>query len=292
MDKTSHLRHAYDPLTTRPRRARPPLAMSAQSNPSSSTPIAPPSAPLAVAALHHVHKSYQLDQVKIPVLRDINILIRPARFTVLAGASGSGKTTLLNLIGCIDRPDSGTIVIEGVDVDTLSNDALSDFRARHLGFIFQNFNLLPVLSAYENVEYPMLITGVPIAARRARVPKLLAAVGLSDRARNRPNQLSGGQRQRVAIARALACSPKIVIADEPTANLDSKTGASILALMRSMQQRLGISFIFSSHDHAVLAQADDIISIVDGMVVSIQRRDRPALGPAPAPRAHDPIGLA
>ncbi|MBC7416006.1 MAG: ABC transporter ATP-binding protein [Herminiimonas sp.] len=223
--------------------------------------------------LNHVNKIYRLDSVDVPALVDVNVLIRPDRFTVLSGPSGSGKTTLLNLIGCIDRPDNGEIIVAGQPVQHMSDDALSDFRARHIGFIFQNFNLLPVLSAYENVEYPLIMAGMPIAERRQRVESLLKAVGLLDRAQNRPSQLSGGQRQRVAIARALVRKPRLVLADEPTANLDSKTGTMIIGLMRKMQKNFHASFIFSSHDPMVLAEADDAIFIQDGRVVSIKRND-------------------
>ncbi|MFZ6801065.1 ABC transporter ATP-binding protein [Undibacterium sp. Di24W] len=211
-------------------------------------------------------KTYHLDTVTVPALININLTIRANCFTVISGPSGSGKTTLLNMIGCIDRPDQGQVIVAGQDIATMSDDALSDFRARHLGFIFQNFNLLPVLTAYENVEYPLLMTKIPAAQRRERVTSLLDAVGLSDRAHNRPGQLSGGQRQRVAIARALATSPKIVLADEPTANLDSQTGAAIISLMRKMQREHQVSFVFSSHDPQVQAAADDTIFICDGRI--------------------------
>ena len=222
--------------------------------------------------LKGVSRTYRLDAVDVPALIDINLVILPNRFTVLSGPSGSGKTTLLNLIGCIDRPDQGTIMVGGKPVQTMDDDVLSDFRARQLGFIFQNFNLLPVLTAFENVEYPLVLTGMDADKRRARVEKLLEAVGLADRAGNRPGQLSGGQRQRVAIARALARKPQLVLADEPTANLDSKTGAEIIELMRSMQQRHRVSFIFSSHDPKVLEAADDAVHIHDGRITSIERR--------------------
>ncbi|HJU71844.1 MAG TPA: ABC transporter ATP-binding protein [Paucimonas sp.] len=223
--------------------------------------------------LKHVGKTYHLDTVDVPALSDINLEIRPNCFTVISGASGSGKTTLLNLIGCIDRPDHGEIVVTGQAVQTMSDDALSDFRAHHLGFIFQNFNLLPVLTAYENVEYPLLLAKIPAAQRRQRVMALLDAVGLADRANNRPGQLSGGQRQRVAIARALATQPQLVLADEPTANLDSQTGAAIIELMRKMQREQQVSFVFSSHDPQVLAEADDAVFIRDGRITGIERRN-------------------
>ena len=222
--------------------------------------------------LRHVSRTYRLDAVDVPALVDIDLVILPDRFTVISGPSGSGKTTLLSLIGCIDRPDSGTLMVGGRPVQTLSDDDLSDFRAKHLGFIFQNFNLLAVLTAYENVEYPLVLAGLPPAERRERVEMLLQAVGLAGRAGNRPGQLSGGQRQRVAIARALAHQPQLVLADEPTANLDSKTGSEIIDLMRSMQQQQHVSFIFSSHDPKVLDAADDAIHIQDGRITSIERR--------------------
>jgi putative ABC transport system ATP-binding protein len=223
--------------------------------------------------LKQVGKTYRLDAVGVPALTDIDLEIRPNRFTVIAGPSGSGKTSLLNLIGCIDRPDSGEIIVAGQHVQKLSDDALSDFRARHLGFIFQNFNLLPVLTAYENIEYPLLLAQVPAPRRRERVEALLHAVGLADKGRHRPGQLSGGQRQRVAIARALAPAPKLVLADEPTANLDSHTGAAIIALMRQMQREHQVSFVFSSHDPQVLAAADDAVLIRDGRITGIERKE-------------------
>lgn len=223
--------------------------------------------------LKQVGKTYHLGTVAVAALAEINLEIRDNCFTVISGASGSGKTTLLNMIGCIDRPDSGEIILAGRSVSTMSDNELSDFRVRHLGFIFQNFNLLPVLSAYENVEYPLLLAGTPARPRKDRVMALLDAVGLANRAGNRPGELSGGQRQRVAIARALATSPQLVLADEPTANLDSETGAAIIALMRKMQQEHKVSFVFSSHDPKVLAEADDAVFLRDGRITGIERRE-------------------
>jgi len=217
--------------------------------------------------LEAVGKTYRLDAVGVAALTDIDLQIRSGRLTVISGASGSGKTTLLNLIGCIDRPDTGRIVVGGQDIAALDDDALSDFRARRLGFVFQNFNLLPVLSAHENVEYPLVLVGMPRAERARRVAELLDAVGLADKARHLPGQLSGGQRQRVAIARALAASPTLVLADEPTANLDSRTGAAIIALMRKLQREQQLSFVISSHDPQMLAAADDAVRIQDGRIV-------------------------
>ena len=226
----------------------------------------------AVAVLTKVEKTYHLDQIDVPVIKGVDILVRQACFTVLLGPSGSGKTTILNMIGCIDRPDKGEIIVSECKVAELNDDALSDFRAKNIGFIFQNFNLLPVLSAYENIEYPLLLAGASAKTRGDRVPKLLEAVGLGDKGKNLPGQLSGGQRQRVAIARALARKPKLVIADEPTANLDSQTGTAILALMRKMVDRYDISFIFSSHDPEVIKAADDTIFLKDGLIQGVRRK--------------------
>ena len=224
-------------------------------------------------SLRNVGKTYRLDTVTVPALSAVSIDIRPGRFTVLCGPSGSGKTTLLNMMGCIDRPDAGEIQVDGQAVQAMTDDALSDFRARRIGFVFQNFNLLPVLTAFENVEDPLVLAAGPAAQRKERVRALLDAVGLADRAGNRPGQLSGGQRQRVAIARALATEPALVLADEPTANLDSQTGAEIIALMRRLQRERGASFVFSSHDPMVLAQADDVVRIRDGRIDAIEHRD-------------------
>ena len=191
---------------------------------------------MALASLRKVSKSYRLGTVDVPALQEVDLELHEGRFTVLCGPSGSGKTTLLNLIGCIDRPDRGEIEVAGQDLARLSDDALADFRARSVGTIFQTFNLLPVLSAAENIEMPLLLAGMDTAQRQRRVKKLLHAVGLDERGEHRPGELSGGQRQRVAIARALAIRPKLVLADEPTANLDTQTGAQIIALMRKLQR--------------------------------------------------------
>ncbi|HMO46547.1 MAG TPA: ABC transporter ATP-binding protein [Rubrivivax sp.] len=222
--------------------------------------------------LKGINKHYRLDDVDVPALQDIHAVILPNRFTVISGPSGSGKTTLLNLIGCIDRADSGTLMVAGRSVQAMNDDDLSDFRAQRLGFVFQNFNLLPVLTAYENVEYPLVMARTPPGRRRSHVEQLLQAVGLAAHAHKRPGQMSGGQRQRVAIARALARGPALVLADEPTANLDSKTGSEIIELMRRMQRERQMSFVFSSHDAMVLEAADDVIRIHDGRIVSVERR--------------------
>ncbi len=186
---------------------------------------------------------------------------------MVVAPSGSGKTTLLNLIGCIDKPTSGTVEIAAQDVAKLGDNVLSDFRAHTIGFIFQNFSLVPVLTAFENVEYPLLLTGVPATERRRATLAMLEAVGLTTQRNQRPNQLSGGQKQRVAIARALVKNPMIVLADEPTANLDSETGAGVVELMRKMQADSKTTFIFATHDPHLIAQADMTVTMRDGTLV-------------------------
>jgi putative ABC transport system ATP-binding protein len=223
--------------------------------------------PAAVVRLRQVAKTYRSGALEVPALRGISLEIPSHRFSVVIGASGSGKTTLLNLIGCIDTPGSGTIEVCGENIAALSDEALSDFRARHIGFIFQTFSLVPVLSAYENVEYPLLLVGMPPAERRRRTLAMLEAVGLTAQARQRPNELSGGQRQRVAIARALVKEPQVVLADEPTANLDSATGASIIELMRRVQVESRTTFIFATHDPQLMSHADETFVIRDGALV-------------------------
>jgi putative ABC transport system ATP-binding protein len=220
-----------------------------------------------VVRLQNVARTYRTGAISIPAVRDISLEIAPRVFSVIVGPSGSGKTTLLNMIGCIDLPDSGRIEVSGEDVLRLSDNALADFRAHHIGYVFQAFNLIPVLSAFENVEYPLLLLDISAAERRRKTLAMLAAVGLETQANQRPNELSGGQKQRVAIARALVKEPALVLADEPTANLDSVTGAAIIALMRQMQERFHTSFIFSTHDERLMKEADQTFSIRDGMLV-------------------------
>ncbi len=222
---------------------------------------------MLIAELNKISKTYKMGNADLHALTDIDLSVRAKRFTVLSGPSGSGKTTLLNIIGCIDRPNTGRIFIDGVNTDGMDSDQLSDLRASSIGFVFQNFNLIPVLNCSENIEYPMLLTHVGSESRRLRVNELLDAVGLRGHSHHRPGELSGGQRQRVAIARALSNRPKLVLADEPTANLDRNTGASIISLMREMQHREETTFIFSSHDPYVLSQADDAVHILDGKIV-------------------------
>ncbi len=220
---------------------------------------------MSLVRVQGVTKEYLLGEQVVVALDDITLSIEEGVFMAIAGPSGSGKTTLLNIIGCIDTPTRGRVFIDGQEVTGRSADDLAYLRARSIGFIFQTFNLFPVLSAAENVEYPLLqLPEVSPVERRKRVAKYLKMVGLAGKERHRPNQLSGGQRQRVAIARALAIHPRIVLADEPTANLDSKTGTEILELMKRLNRELGTTFIFSTHDRRVMAMADRLVRIEDG----------------------------
>jgi putative ABC transport system ATP-binding protein len=229
-----------------------------------------PAASGTAVRLRDAAKSYRNGDVEVPALRGISIDIPYHRFSMVVGASGSGKSTLLNLIGCIDAPTGGSVEVCGENVAALDDDSLADFRARNIGFIFQTFSLVPVLSAYENVEYPLVLVGTPEAERRRRTTAMLEAVGLAPHAHRRPNELSGGQRQRVAIARALVKGPQIVLADEPTANLDSETGASIVELMRRVQAESRTTFVFATHDPHLISHADELFTIRDGTLVDRQ----------------------
>jgi len=218
-------------------------------------------------SVRNVSKDYMLGKTVVPALRDVSLEVEEGEFLSIAGPSGSGKTTLLNLVGCVDTPTAGTVVVAGQDTAKLSERALTDLRLRTIGFIFQSFNLVSVLSVFQNVEFPLLLQGaLSKQERRSRVGDLLAAVGLDAHARHRPSELSGGQRQRVAIARALVTRPKLVLADEPTANLDSTTGGNIIDLMRDMNRRDGTTFVFSTHDPKVMAHANAIVRIEDGRI--------------------------
>lgn len=216
--------------------------------------------------LRQVAKTYNAGAAEVAAVKGISLEIPFHRFTVVVGPSGSGKTTLLNLIGCIDTPSGGTVEICGQDVGKLRDNFLSDFRARNIGFVFQGFNLIPVLSAFENVEYPLLLVGMALRERRERTMAMLDAVGLTEHAARRPNALSGGQKQRVAIARALVKEPQLVLADEPTANLDSATGATIIELMRRVQRQSNTTFVFSTHDPQLMSHADTRFAIRDGVL--------------------------
>ena len=223
----------------------------------------------AIVRLSSLVKSYKLGQTIVPALRGLSLEQNRGEFTAVIGASGSGKSTLLNMIGCIDEPESGSIVIDGVDVLSLDDNDRSRLRNQKIGFIFQSFNLVPVLTVAENVELPLLINPtVPAAERRERVHQALEDVGCSRFVRNLPDQLSGGQRQRVAIARALAGNPDLVLADEPTANLDSENSHRIIDLMLDLNARRRVTFLFSTHDEKLMGRVSRIVHIADGVIKS------------------------
>jgi len=224
---------------------------------------------MTVVKMDNVTKDYRVGRMSVPALRGISLAVERGEFTAIAGPSGSGKTTMLNLFGCLDKPSGGKLFIEDHDIITLKPDQLADVRNQHIGFIFQSFNLIPVLSAYENVEFPLLLLkqdGPGI--RRKKVMALLEQVGIAELAGRRPSEMSGGQQQRVAIARALVKEPDYVLADEPTANIDSKTGEEILDLMRKMNDTLKTTFIFSTHDPKVMQHARRLIRVRDGKIES------------------------
>ncbi len=228
----------------------------------------------ALAELQDVTKVYQTGEVKVEALRGINLILKRQEFSFIVGPSGSGKTTLLNLLGCIDVPTSGKFTVLEREISTLTDNQLADFRNKHIGYIFQNYNLMAVLSAYENVEYPLLLQKIPKRERHDRVTEILDSVGLFKRKHHRPAQLSGGEQQRVAVARALVKRPELILADEPTANLDSKTGSEIIDLMLEMQSRYKTSFIFSTHDTEVMQHANKIITIKDGKIENVAQKER------------------
>ena len=229
----------------------------ASSSPSSSPPV---------VALRGIHKTYRLGLHTIPALQGVDLSVARGELLALTGPSGSGKSTILNLCGLIDTPDSGEIELNGQPVQGLSENALTLLRRDALGFVFQSFNLVPVMTVAENVDYPLFLAGVPAAERRQRVADQLAAVGLSEHAHHRPDALSGGQRQRVAIARALVKAPKLVIADEPTASLDSHTADQVLNLMRERGHAQGAAFVIATHDSRLTARCDRVVALLDGRI--------------------------
>lgn len=216
--------------------------------------------------VEQVSKHYRLGQSKVNALNEVNLHIEAGAFCAIVGSSGSGKSTLLNLLGCLDTPSSGRVNILGQYTDTLSDKQQAQLRNQHIGFIFQSFNLIPVLSAFENVEYPLRLQNVSTTERKQRVCELLEQVGLQHHSKHRPDNLSGGQRQRVAIARALVTRPQLVLADEPTANLDSVTGTEILDLMQTINQQHATSFIFSTHDAKISQYAKTTYHLQDGVL--------------------------
>jgi putative ABC transport system ATP-binding protein len=232
----------------------------------------------AIVGVEDVSKVYKLGKTEVHALRGVSLQIHRGEFLSIAGPSGSGKTTLLNLVGCVDTPTSGRVLVDGKDTKDLSERALTDLRLHRIGFIFQTFNLVQVLSVFQNVEFPLLLQGgLTRKERNTQVRGLLDAVGLADHVGHRPNELSGGQRQRVAVARALVTRPPLVLADEPTANLDSQTGATIIDLMKDMNAKDGTTFIFSTHDPKVMAHATAIVRIADGQVAGREVVGEPAV---------------
>jgi len=238
----------------------------------------PPYAPDQVIRLERVHKVYNTGEVEVHALRGVSLVIKRGEFVAIMGPSGSGKSTLMNILGCLDRPTRGRYFLEGVDVSTLSKNELADIRNRRIGFVFQAFNLVPRASALENVELPLLYAGVPAKERVRRAREALAAVGLADKEKSFPNQLSGGQQQRVAIARALVNNPSIILADEPTGNLDSRTSVEVMEIFQRLNRERNLTLIIVTHEHDIAQYAKRIILFRDGRV----RHDVPVEAPREA----------
>jgi len=227
---------------------------------------------MALVEATSISKIYRSGDVEVAALWDVSLSIEAGEFLAFVGPSGSGKSTLLNLVGCLDHPSKGSMKVMGTDVTALDRNAAAAFRGEHLGFVFQEFNLVPVLSAYENVEYPLLmVRSWPPEKRHAQVMKLLKAVGMGELAHKRPDQLSGGQKQRIAVARALVSEPQVVLADEPTANLDHDTAHKVIALMKHMRDEFGTTFIFSTHDSKIMEAAERVLLLEDGRLIKEQK---------------------
>jgi len=222
---------------------------------------------MEVVKIENTTRTYQIGKLETHALRGVSLSIQSGEFTALVGPSGSGKTTLLQMIGCLDQPTSGRVIVDGKDVTTLNRNQRADMRKGHIGFVFQFFALIPTLTAYENIEMPLLLNGQSPKERRDRVMELLTAVDLADRANNRPDQLSGGQQQRIAIARALATKPALILADEPTANLDTENGKQVMDIMKKLNKETGVTFVFATHDPRVIGYATRIVTLEDGVVV-------------------------
>jgi putative ABC transport system ATP-binding protein len=225
---------------------------------------------MALIELKNLDKIYNTTVVPVYAVKNVSLQIAKQEFTAIVGPSGSGKTTLLNLVGGLDKPTKGSILVDGTDIATLSSGKMIDYRLQHIGFVFQAYNLIPVFTAQENVEFIMLLQGIPKRERSQRALEFLDAVGLSDRLDRRPSQLSGGQQQRVAVARALASHPNFVLADEPTANLDSASAEALLDLMETLNGKYAMTFIFSTHDARVIKRARRVVTLEDGGVKSDQ----------------------
>ena len=226
---------------------------------------------MTLVAAESIHKVYRVGEIDISALKSVSFTIEPAAFVCFVGPSGSGKTTLLNLIGCLDKPSGGKLTVAGVDVATLTRAEGAAFRGEHIGFIFQDFNLIPVLTVYENIEYPLLmVQDIPPKERAVRVLSLLQAVGMMEQKDKYPDQISGGQKQRVAVARALVTNPKLVLADEPTANLDHVTAYQVIGLLKKMRNESHTTFIFSTHDQKIVGEAEIIYTLEDGKLLGKQ----------------------
>lgn len=227
---------------------------------------------MSLVRAEHLAKTYRSGDIEVPAIRDVDFAIERSSFVCFVGPSGSGKTTLLNMIGCLDHPTGGTLTVLDTDIATLGRREAAEFRGAHLGFVFQDFNLIPVLSAYENIEYPLLmVQRWPAPRRRERIRALLDAVGMADQAAKRPDQLSGGQKQRVAVARALVTNPELVLADEPTANLDHATALRVMDLMKGMRDEFGTTFVFSTHDPRIMAEAEVTFTLDDGRLAATDK---------------------
>ena len=227
---------------------------------------------MSIVTVRGLEREYRQGDLVVRALRGVDLDIDTGEFTALMGPSGSGKTTLLNLIGALDEPTAGTVTVDGKELSSMSAGARSDMRLARLGFVFQSYNLIPVLSAFENAEFPLLLLGTPPKERKDRVMATLKAVGLEGMEHRRPNELSGGQQQRVAVARAIAGQPALVLADEPTANLDSKTGNELVALMQRLNEEQGVTFVFATHDPKVMAAARRVVRLVDGAIDTEERK--------------------
>ena len=221
---------------------------------------------MEVAKLTDVTRIYKIGEVETRALNGVSLAIESGEFTSLVGPSGSGKTTLLQLIGCLDQPTSGKVVIDGKETTNLNRNQRADLRKGTIGFVFQFFALIPTLTAYENVEMPLLLNGKNAAERKQRILELLEAVDMADRAHHRPDQLSGGQQQRVAVARALASNPKMILADEPTANLDTENGEQVMEIMQKLNKETGATFVFATHDPRVIKHATRVVTLLDGKI--------------------------
>ena len=228
---------------------------------------------MSLVKLEHLTKNYRMGEIEVEALKGVSLEIGKGAFVSVIGPSGSGKTTLLNIIGCLDKPSSGTVQVAGRDLKGLSRKNAADFRGEYIGFVFQNFNLLPVLTVAENVEYPLImVKKIGKDDRKKHTLEMLEAVGISDQANKYPDALSGGQKQRVAIARALAAKPQLCLADEPTANLDQATAQMVIGLMKKLRDELGTTFIFSTHDARIIDQVDTVIEIQDGRLADNSRK--------------------